>query len=147
MAKRKFTLGLDFGTNSVRSLLVDVRTGKEVATSVTNFAHGNAGVVLDAKDPHLARQHPQDYLDGTAKCVAAALRQFVKLRGVSVNDIIAIGVDTTGSTPIPVDASGVVRPETIVTHTFAASESAKAFNLVDGYKDGVLKAVIDMEKW
>jgi len=44
-------------------------------------------------------------------------------------------------------ASGVVRPETIVTHTFAASESAKAFNLVDGYKDGVLKAVIDMEKW
>ena len=44
-------------------------------------------------------------------------------------------------------ASGVIRPETIVTHTFAAAESVKAFDLVDGYNDGVLKAVIDMEKW
>jgi L-ribulokinase len=107
MAKRKFTLGLDFGTNSVRSLLVDVATGRHIATSVTSYAHGDAGVVLNAKDPHLARQHPQDYLDGAAKCVTAALRRFKKIRGVSIDDIIAIGVDTTGSTPLPVDESGV----------------------------------------
>jgi len=107
MAKGKFAVGLDFGTNSVRALIVDVGEGEEVATSVWNYAHGDAGIILDPKDPQLARQDPADYVDGTVKCVTNALRQFRKCRGVKPDDVIGIGVDTTGSTPIPVDEDGV----------------------------------------
>ncbi len=98
--KKKLALGLDFGTNSVRALVVDTATGQELATHVFNYRHGDAGVVLDRRDPHLARQHPQDYLDGTVACVRACLRK------VRADDIVGIGVDTTGSTPIPVDDDG-----------------------------------------
>jgi L-ribulokinase len=97
---KKLSLGLDFGTNSVRGLVVDTATGKELAAHVFNYRHGDAGIVLDRRDPHLARQHPQDYLDGTVACVKACLRK------VSAADIVGIGVDTTGSTPIPVDDDG-----------------------------------------
>jgi L-ribulokinase len=96
----KLSLGLDFGTNSVRGLVVDTATGKELAAHVYNYRHGEAGVVLDRRDPHLARQHPQDYLDGTIACVKGCLKK------VRAADIVGIGVDTTGSTPIPVDATG-----------------------------------------
>ena len=107
MSDRKFTIGLDFGTNSVRALIVDVSTGEEVATSVANYSRGDAGVILDKRDPQLARQHPQEYVDGTVACVTDCLKQFRALPGVSADDVIGVGVDTTGSTPLPVDASGV----------------------------------------
>ena len=54
----KYTLGLDFGTNSVRALIVDVRNGREVATAVFDYPTGEAGIILDPSDPNLARQHP-----------------------------------------------------------------------------------------
>ena len=98
--RKKLALGLDFGTNSVRGLVVDTATGKELASHVFNYPHGDAGIILDRRDPHLARQHPQDYLDGTIACVKGCLRK------VGATDIVGIGVDTTGSTPIPVDADG-----------------------------------------
>ena len=100
------TLGLDYGTNSVRALLVDVRNGAELATSVWNYEHGHQGVILDHKDPNLARQHPQDYLTGTRRVVRAVLRQAAKVRGFKAGDIIGIGVAATGSTPMPLDAQG-----------------------------------------
>lgn len=102
----KYAIGLDFGTNSVRALLVDVNTGEEAATHVWGFAHGEAGILLDAKDPNLARQHPADYLEGTALVLREVMKQAQARPGFNVSDIIGIGVDTTGSTPIPVDASG-----------------------------------------
>ncbi len=103
----KYSIGLDFGTNSVRALIVDVNTGEEVATSVWNFPHGEAGIVLDAKDPNLARQHPQDYLDGAIECVKDALYAASSNDSFSPDKVIGIGVDTTGSTPIPVDENGM----------------------------------------
>ena len=106
MAKGKFAIGIDFGTNSVRALVVDTGSGDEVATSVWNYAHGDAGIVLDSRDPQLARQHPEDYEEGIVKSVTGALRQFAKCKGAKASDIIGIGVDTTGSTPIPVDREG-----------------------------------------
>ncbi len=103
----KYVIGLDFGTNSVRALLVEVKTGRELAMSVWNYAHGDHGVVLDARQPNLARQHPSDYLVGIEKTVRAVLREGArKQRGFSPVDVIGIGVDTTGSTPLPVDAQG-----------------------------------------
>ena len=101
---RKCTIGLDFGTNSVRALVVDVASGEEISSSVWNYTHGEEGVVLDRSDPHLARQHPADYVAGTQASICEAMAQAEA--SVSREEIIGIGVDTTGSTPIPVDERG-----------------------------------------
>ena len=59
----KYAIGLDYGTNSVRALIVNVANGQEVATAVWNYEHGTAGVIL-SRDPNLARQNPADYVTG-----------------------------------------------------------------------------------
>lgn len=100
----KYSIGLDFGTNSVRALIVDVENGHEIATSVWNYNRGEDGVIIDSRDPHLARQHPQDYVDGIKACVTEAIAEAGA--DFSPEDVIGIGVDTTGSTPLPVDESG-----------------------------------------
>lgn len=102
-----YALGLDFGTNSARALIVDPRNGKEVATAVANYTSGEAGIILDKRDPNVARQDPQDWIDAMVKCTRAALRQAKKVKSFKPEQIIGIGVDTTASTPLPVDASGV----------------------------------------
>jgi L-ribulokinase len=105
--KNRYALGLDFGTNSCRSVIVDLNRGREVATHVHNYVSGEAGVLLDPKDPNCARQHPQEYVDGAVKIVRGALRKAGKaVRGFDPDQIVGIGVDTTGSTPIPVDRNG-----------------------------------------
>ena len=54
------SLGLDYGTNSVRALLVDVSDGAELASAVYDYPSGERGILLDPRDPNLARQNPQD---------------------------------------------------------------------------------------
>lgn len=98
------TLGLDFGTNSVRALLVDCRDGSELGTCVVPYPSGDQGVLLDPRDPHLARQHPGDYLKTLKQSMAGALSAARKARpDFDPASVIGIGVDTTGSSPIPVD--------------------------------------------
>jgi L-ribulokinase len=102
----KYTIGLDYGTNSVRALIVNVSNGAEVAAAVWTYAHGTQGVVL-ARDPNLARQHPADYVNGAEITIKKALATAKKsVKGFSAEQVIGIGVDTTGSTPLPVDANG-----------------------------------------
>jgi L-ribulokinase len=101
-----YTIGIDYGTNSVRALVVDVATGEEMGTGVFDYPSGVRGVLLDADDPELARQHPGDYLAGLEGSVRAALAQAGQRRGFDPARVVGIGVDTTGSTPIPVDADG-----------------------------------------
>jgi L-ribulokinase len=104
---RKYALGLDFGTNSVRALLVDVANGEEISTSIHEYATGQDGIILDPSDPHLARQHPQDYLDGLEVCVRDAISEAKKTEtDFGTDQVIGIGIDTTGSTPLPVDREG-----------------------------------------
>jgi L-ribulokinase len=103
----KYAIGVDYGTNSVRALVVDIATGEEVATDVWNYRHGDAGVMLDAADPNLARQSPADYIDGFFACVSSAVAKAKEVAGFDATHVIGIGVDTTGSTPIPVNAQGV----------------------------------------
>jgi L-ribulokinase len=102
----QYAIGLDYGTNSVRALVVDVATGREVGSAVCGYEHGEEGILL-GRDPNLARQHPADYVkgaqDAARKALAAARRG---AKGFRPEQVIGIGVDTTGSTPIPVDASG-----------------------------------------
>ncbi|NSW57103.1 MAG: ribulokinase [Armatimonadetes bacterium] len=107
MSDARYSLGLDYGTNSVRALIVDVRTGEEIATAVHDYTRGDAGVIGDRSDPHVARQHPADYHDGLVGCVSAVLKRAEEVVDFAPEKIIGIGVDTTGSTPIPVDAAGV----------------------------------------
>jgi L-ribulokinase len=103
---RKFSIGLDFGTNSVRALIVDVATGEEIATAVSNYRRGEAGVIGDAANPHVARQHPADYQECLVECVLAALAEADEVPGFAAENLIGIGVDATGSTPLPVDQAG-----------------------------------------
>ncbi|HUR59793.1 MAG TPA: ribulokinase [Opitutaceae bacterium] len=98
-----FTLGIDYGTNSVRALVVRCSDGAEFGASVVNYPSGRQGVLLDPKDHNLARQHPADYVFGLQRSVKGALSAARKKRGFSADKIIGIGVDTTGSSPIPVD--------------------------------------------
>lgn len=102
-----YTVGVDFGTNSVRALIVDVRNGREVASAVWSYSRGEDGLFLDPRDPHLARQHPQDYFDGFTASVRAALGAARADPEFDPARLVGIGIDTTGSTPIPVDAHGV----------------------------------------
>ncbi|MCX7818780.1 MAG: ribulokinase [Kiritimatiellae bacterium] len=106
MKGAKYTLGLDYGTNSVRALLADVEDGREVASAVWTYAHGEEGVVL-SRDPNFARQHPADYVEGAVRVIRAVLAAARRsVRGFRSEQVAGIGVDTTGSTPMPVDAAG-----------------------------------------
>jgi L-ribulokinase len=99
------TIGVDFGTNSVRAVVVDCADGHTAGTSVFEYPSGEHGVIVDPRDPHLARQHPADYLEGLSQSVRGALVEAERERHVSRERVAGIGVDTTGSTPLPVDAS------------------------------------------
>jgi len=102
----RYTMGLDYGTSSVRALLVST-SGEEVAAHVFDYPHGASGVVISDRDPNLARQYPGDYEAGAEAAVKGILKEANEKRGVRAEDIIGIGVDTTGSTPLPIDARGV----------------------------------------
>ncbi len=97
------SLGIDYGTNSVRALVVRCSDGRELGTGVAAYPSGQQGVLLDRKDHHLARQHSGDYLVGLEKSVRAALSAAAKTKGFKAANIVGIGVDSTGSSPIPVD--------------------------------------------
>ena len=102
-----YTLGIDYGTNSVRALVVRCADGREFGSCVVNYPSGDQGVLLDRRDHNVARQHPGDYLVGLEKSVRGALAQARKQRGFDAAKVAGIGVDSTGSSPIPVDARNV----------------------------------------
>ncbi|MFZ1979073.1 MAG: ribulokinase [Bacteroidota bacterium] len=103
----KYVIGLDFGTNSCRSLIVDTKNGKELATHVYAYPSGNDGVIVDPHDPNVARQNPADYIKGIEAIIKGALKKARSVRkSFSASDVIGIGVDTTGSSPMPLDVHG-----------------------------------------
>ncbi|NQT82054.1 ribulokinase [bacterium] len=108
MEKGKYTLGIDFGTNSVRALIVDITTGEEVGTFVHEYARGKDGIIEKPGDPNFARQHPIEYIEGLSASVKGAIQAASEHPAVGnvAENIIGIGIDTTGSTPIPVDRAG-----------------------------------------
>ena len=68
-----YSIGVDYGTNSVRALVVDNASGEEIATAVFDYPSGEAGILQDAADPNLARQNPADYIEGFYQSVGSAL--------------------------------------------------------------------------
>ena len=103
----RYSLGIDYGTNSCRSLLVDLDSGAEVGSTVFSYPSGELGILLDPRDPNVARQNPQDYLDGLEAVIKGALAQArEKIADFDPSQVVGIGIDTTGSTVIPVDRAG-----------------------------------------
>lgn len=107
MRMSHYAIGLDYGTNSCRSLLVDLDSGEELGSVVFPYPSGTLGILTDPADPNVARQNPQDYLDGMVTIIRGALEQAASNRSdFDVAGVIGLGVDTTGSTPIPINEAG-----------------------------------------
>jgi L-ribulokinase len=104
MSKDLFVIGVDYGTDSVRSVIVDARNGKELASSVFNYPRWQQGLYCNAAQNQF-RQHPLDYVEGLEQNIKNCIRI---AGGTSVTSAIkAISVDTTGSTPVAVNELGV----------------------------------------
>lgn len=101
----KYSIGLDFGTLSVRALLVNIETGEEVAVSVYEYPCGVMEEELSTGEKlptGFALQHPQDYMDG----LVAVITDVMKQSKVAPENVIGIGIDFTASTVFPVKADG-----------------------------------------
>ncbi len=99
-------IGVDYGTASVRAVVVDTTTGAELGEGEYSYEHGTDGVITDAGDALLARQSPRDYVKGLEVSIQLALES-AAAAGFDRSRVMGIGVDTTGSSPMPVDAAGV----------------------------------------
>ncbi|WP_339290510.1 ribulokinase [Paenibacillus sp. FSL W8-0187] len=104
--KQLYTIGVDFGTESGRALLVDITTGQEVATHVTPYTHGVMDEVLVHSGLKLeqdwALQHPDDYIEVLRQSIPRVLSE----ANVSPDQVIGIGIDFTACTMMPLDAGG-----------------------------------------
>jgi L-ribulokinase len=102
-----YSLGIDYGTNSVRTLIVNCEDGTEIATSTVDYPSGNQGILLDTTDHNLARQNPADYFSVLEVSVKDALLRAYESPNFAPNKIIGIGIDSTGSSPLPVDSDNL----------------------------------------
>lgn len=99
----KFVIGLDYGTDSVRAIIVDAVTGSEMASAESKFVRWSKGLYCDASQNQY-RQHPLDYMDG----LESAVQKCLAMAGTKVQrNVCGIAVATTGSTPVAADKSGV----------------------------------------
>lgn len=98
----KYVIGLDYGTDSVRALLVNAANGDEVATSVFEYPRWKAGKYCDPAKNRF-RQHPLDYVEGLEYTVKDVL---AKVSPSIAGCVVSISIDTTGSTPVAVDKKG-----------------------------------------
>jgi len=99
---KKFVIGIDYGTDSVRTLIVDASTGAEVASSVFWYPRWKAGKYCNPAANQF-RQHPLDYMEGLEITVKEAL---ASAPAGTAERVVAISVDTTGSTPVAVNREG-----------------------------------------
>ena len=106
MGVDKYTIGVDYGTESGRAVLVNVATGEEVASAVHPYGDGVIDTHLPGSDtplpPDFALQNPQDYITVLQETIPTVLRK----SGVASEDIIGIGTDFTACTMLPIDATG-----------------------------------------
>ncbi|MCJ8331839.1 MAG: ribulokinase [Lentisphaeria bacterium] len=100
---KQFSIGLDFGSSSVRCLIIDVVNGDEYGVDVFNYPSGEEGVLTDPDNHLVARQNPRDFIDGLIQTCRNALKEATSKDDFTVEQIVGIGIDATGSTPIPVD--------------------------------------------
>ncbi len=99
----KYVIGVDYGTDSVRSLVINARSGETVGNSVFEYPRWKKGLYCNPSENQF-RQHPLDYLEGLEQSITGALAGLGK--DVIMN-VEGITIDTTGSTPVAVDRSGM----------------------------------------
>ena len=104
MSKFKYAIGLDFGTDSVRALLVNAANGKEEFTYVSYYKRWKEGKYSNPENNQF-RHHPLDYIESMEEVIIKTLEPVPK---ELAKNVIGIGIDTTGSTPAPVDKDGTV---------------------------------------
>lgn len=102
MTKRNLCIGVDYGTDSVRAIMVDADNGNELATSVFEYPRWKAGLYCDPSI-NMFRQHPLDYIEG----LEYTIRELKNICKGEEDQIRAISIDTTGSTPVAVDVNGI----------------------------------------
>lgn len=102
MAKNSYVIGVDYGTDSVRSIIVDASNGKEIAASVFYYPRWKNGMYCNPSKNQF-RQHPLDYVEGLESTIKDCLS---KAGSTVAANVKAIAIDTTGSTPVAVDESG-----------------------------------------
>ena len=98
---KQYVIGLDFGTDSVRSVLVDAADGNTLGSKVHWYRRWKEGKYCNPEQNQF-RQHPLDLIEG----MEATIRDVIKETGVKADQVKGICIDTTGSSPIPVDKSG-----------------------------------------
>jgi len=99
--EKNFVIGVDFGTDSVRAILVDAANGKTIASKVYWYPRWKEGKYCNALNNQF-RQHPKDHLEGLEYTIKGVLTD----SGIPLRQVKGIGVDTTGSSPMAVDRSG-----------------------------------------
>jgi L-ribulokinase len=102
MSAHNIVIGVDFGTDSVRTVVVDGADGNEIATAVLSYPRWKDGKYCNPARNQF-RQHPLDYIEGLESTVRRALQAAPP--GTAEN-VVGLSVDTTGSTPVAVDREG-----------------------------------------
>jgi len=103
MTKDQFVIGVDYGSDSVRSVLINATNGDEIASSVFNYPRWSDGLYCNAAENQF-RQHPLDYIEGLEFTIKDCL---AKAGGTAASAVRGLSVDTTGSTPVAVNKHGL----------------------------------------
>jgi len=102
MGKEQYVIGIDYGTDSVRSVLINVANGDEIASSVYYYKRWKEKMYCDATANQF-RQHPKDYIEGLECTIKDCIQQ---VNHQVASEVKGISVDTTGSSPVAVDHTG-----------------------------------------
>jgi len=105
MTNRKVSIGLDYGTESARALIVDVLTGEEIATAIATFPTGVMDKALPdgtLLEPETALQNPNDYIAVMEETLTSAMEE----GNISAEQVIGLAIDFTASTVLPTTADG-----------------------------------------
>jgi len=114
----KIVLGIDFGSSSVRVLTMYLESGKVINSVEQSYSEGENGVLLSKQDSLLARQSPTDYVESLKSALRKSIEENKK-SGIEMSNVSGIGVDATGSTPLPV------------------TKDMKPLSTIDGFKDNL----------
>ncbi|MBP1164225.1 L-ribulokinase [Chryseobacterium sp. PvR013] len=99
---KKYVIGLDYGTDSVRAVLSDTENGSEITSSVSYYQRWKEGRFCNPS-ANSFRQHPSDHMEGLEKTISEVVRE----SGIPPEHIVSICIDTTGSSPLPVNSDGI----------------------------------------